>query len=213
MIVETLDKTQKEQVQRLYLREDSAEAEEESLSEDTSSAKAANTGIGETTSGRTKTAKWRGKKSKKNPRTRERHVTKSVGRNAAEGADESAQKEESGQDMVNNVIYVDPRNCRDAIGSRLKREWLKALLGELGALEASGAWDVVRPRRQVRVLRTKRAVLVAFGKEQEFDVNYGITFAAVVEMTSDKLILVLARKWRVPAKHGGIPNAYAKAEK
>ncbi|KAG3077565.1 hypothetical protein PI125_g21215 [Phytophthora idaei] len=32
-------------------------------------------------------------------------------------------------------------------------------------------------------------------------------------MTSDKLILVLARKWRVPAKHGGIPNAYAKAEK
>ncbi|KAG2827550.1 hypothetical protein PC119_g9279 [Phytophthora cactorum] len=100
--------------------------------------------------------------------------------------------------MVNNVIYLDPRNYRDDIGSRLKGEWLKALLGELGALEASGAWEVVRPRRQARVLRMKR--------EQEFGVNYGITFAAVVEMTSDKLILVLAS---VPAKHGGIPNVYA----
>ncbi|KAG2974517.1 hypothetical protein PC118_g14474 [Phytophthora cactorum] len=92
--------------------------------------------------------------------------------------------------MVNNVIYLDPRNYRDDIGSRLKGEWLKALLGELGALEASGAWEVV----------------LACGKEQEFGVNYGITFAAVVEMTSDKLILVLAS---VPAKHGGIPNVYA----
>ncbi|KAG2982347.1 hypothetical protein C6341_g15617 [Phytophthora cactorum] len=108
--------------------------------------------------------------------------------------------------MVNNVIYLDPRNYRDDIGSRLKGEWLKALLGELGALEASGAWEVVRPRRQARVLRMKRAGLVACGKEQEFGVNYGITFAAVVEMTSDKLILVLAS---VPAKHGGIPNVYA----
>ncbi|KAE9302954.1 hypothetical protein PF001_g13774 [Phytophthora fragariae] len=32
-------------------------------------------------------------------------------------------------------------------------------------------------------------------------------------MTSVKLILVLARKWRVPAKHGDVPNAYVKAEK
>ncbi|KAG3093774.1 hypothetical protein PI125_g16719 [Phytophthora idaei] len=32
-------------------------------------------------------------------------------------------------------------------------------------------------------------------------------------MTSVKIILVLVRKWRVPAKHGGVPNAYVKADK
>ncbi|KAG3087307.1 hypothetical protein PI125_g18695 [Phytophthora idaei] len=32
-------------------------------------------------------------------------------------------------------------------------------------------------------------------------------------MTSVKLILVLARKWRVPENHGDVPNAYVKAEK
>ncbi|KAG3115477.1 hypothetical protein PI124_g5413 [Phytophthora idaei] len=32
-------------------------------------------------------------------------------------------------------------------------------------------------------------------------------------MTSVKVILVLARKWRVPAKHSDVPNAYVKADK
>ncbi|KAG3098783.1 hypothetical protein PI124_g16096 [Phytophthora idaei] len=57
------------------------------------------------------------------------------------------------------------------------------------------------------------ARLIACGNEQEFGVNYGIAFAAKIDMTSVKLILVLARKWRVPAKHGDVPNAYVKAEK
>ncbi|KAG3113241.1 hypothetical protein PI125_g7506 [Phytophthora idaei] len=32
-------------------------------------------------------------------------------------------------------------------------------------------------------------------------------------MSGAKLILVLARKWRVPAKHGAVPNANVKADK
>ncbi|KAE9286282.1 hypothetical protein PF008_g26702 [Phytophthora fragariae] len=32
-------------------------------------------------------------------------------------------------------------------------------------------------------------------------------------MSSVKLIFVLGRKWRVPAKHGDVPNAYVKADK
>lgn len=32
-------------------------------------------------------------------------------------------------------------------------------------------------------------------------------------MTSVKLILALARKWRVLVKHGDVPNAYVKADK
>ncbi|KAG3192366.1 hypothetical protein PC128_g10586 [Phytophthora cactorum] len=57
------------------------------------------------------------------------------------------------------------------------------------------------------------ARLIACGNVQEFGVNYGIAFAAGIDMTSVKLILVLARKWRIPAKHGDVPNAYVKAEK
>ena len=46
-----------------------------------------------------------------------------------------------------------------------------------------------------------------------FDVNYGITFAAVIDLLSVKLIFALSRKWKVPAKHGDVPNAYVKADK
>ena len=55
--------------------------------------------------------------------------------------------------------------------------------------------------------------MVACGNEQGFGRDYNITFAAVMYMSSVKIILALARKWRVPAKHGDIPNAYVKAEK
>ncbi|OWZ17296.1 Copia protein [Phytophthora megakarya] len=55
--------------------------------------------------------------------------------------------------------------------------------------------------------------MVACGNEQEFGVNYGVTLAAVVEMSSVKPILALARRWRVHARHGDVPNAYVKADK
>ncbi|GMF55875.1 unnamed protein product [Phytophthora fragariaefolia] len=54
---------------------------------------------------------------------------------------------------------------------------------------------------------------VACGNEQSFDVDYSVTFAAVIDMTSAKLMLALSSKWRVPAKHGDVPNAYVKANK
>ena len=58
-----------------------------------------------------------------------------------------------------------------------------------------------------------KARLVACGIEQVFGRDYNVTFAAVMEMSSVKLILALARIWRVPAQHGDIPNAYVKADK
>eukprot|EP00644_Phytophthora_capsici_P005569 jgi/Phyca11/97425/e_gw1.2.919.1 len=90
-------------------------------------------------------------------------------------------------------------------------------------------WKIVRKPRGEKILHTKwvfktkldagggierfKARLVACGNEQEFGVNYGLTFAAVIEMSSVKVILALARKWRVKAKHGDVPNAYVKADK
>ncbi|OWZ17991.1 Copia protein [Phytophthora megakarya] len=100
---------------------------------------------------------------------------------------------------------------------------------ELKALEETGVWKAVRVPRGVRVLHTKwvyktkkdaegaaerlKARLAACGNEQEFGVNYSITFSAVMNMGSVKLILCLAKKWRVPAKHGDVSNAYVKADK
>ena len=57
------------------------------------------------------------------------------------------------------------------------------------------------------------ARLVVCGNEQVFGVDYTLTFAAVMYLGAVKLILVLSRRWNVPARHGDVPNAYVKAEK
>ena len=44
-------------------------------------------------------------------------------------------------------------------------------------------------------------------------VDYTLTFAAVMELATVNLILVLSGRWNVPARHGDVPNAYVKAEK
>ncbi|KAG2774925.1 hypothetical protein Pcac1_g14369 [Phytophthora cactorum] len=116
--IETLDKTQNEQVQRLYLRDDYAKAEEEGSSENASSAEVGDAGNGVATSGRLKSVKKRGKKLKKKKTwTRDPLVTRSEGPNIAGGADESAQQDEPGRQQesgqeVDNVIDVDPRSYR-----------------------------------------------------------------------------------------------------
>ena len=49
--------------------------------------------------------------------------------------------------------------------------------------------------------------------EQVFGADYKLTFAAVINLVTVKPILVLSRRWDVPARHGDVPNAYVKAEK
>lgn len=80
-------------------------------------------------------------------------------------------------------------------------------------LELHTKWVYKTKRDAEGLIERLKARLVACGNEQEFGVNYGITFAAVIEMTSVKMIFVLAMKWCVPAKHGDVPNAYTKADK
>ncbi|GMG14877.1 unnamed protein product [Phytophthora fragariaefolia] len=208
--IETLDKEQNENVQKLYLDEEETEGN--------AAAAASNS-----------KKKSRKKGKKKKGYTRERHVTRSVARHAGDQAAEAAQQEDSSDDVVNSVTEVDPRNYGEAMPSRQKEKWSTAIAEELRALEDNGVWKVVRKPRDARVLHTKwifktkldaeglierlKARLVACGNEQEFGVNDHITFAAVIDLTSVKLILALAQKWRVPAKHGDVPNAYVKAVK
>ncbi|KAE9354148.1 hypothetical protein PF008_g4659 [Phytophthora fragariae] len=58
-----------------------------------------------------------------------------------------------------------------------------------------------------------KARSVARGDEQECGVDYTYTFSAVLDMESGKIILVVSRIWKVPARHGDVPSAYVKAKK
>lgn len=49
--------------------------------------------------------------------------------------------------------------------------------------------------------------------EQAYGVNYTLTFSAVMDITTAKVVLALARVWKVAARHGDVSNAYVKAEK
>ena len=132
-------------------------------------------------------------------------------------------------DVVNVVTTSEPRNFGEAMRSSHKEGWMKAISEELQALENNGVWKVVKAPKDIRALHSKwvfktkrdaeggierwKARLVACGNEQVFGVNYEVTFAAVIDMSSVKMIFALARKWKVPAKHGDVPNAYVKADK
>ena len=65
----------------------------------------------------------------------------------------------------------------------------------------------------MRRLNVFRARLVACGNEQIYGVDYGLTFSAVMELSTMKMILVFAMRLGVPARHGDIPNTYVKANK
>nr|CCA16873.1 hypothetical protein SS1G_13224 [Albugo laibachii Nc14] len=56
-----------------------------------------------------------------------------------------------------------------------------------------------------------KARMVACGNEQSFGKDCTLTFAAVMDMTTGKVILALLQIWGVPARHGDVSNAYVKA--
>ena len=55
--------------------------------------------------------------------------------------------------------------------------------------------------------------LVACGNKQVFGIDYVLTFAAVMDMSTVNIILALAAKWGVGAKHGDISNTHVEADK
>ncbi|GMF36918.1 unnamed protein product [Phytophthora fragariaefolia] len=121
----------------------------------------------------------------------------------------------------------DPKNYHHARKSVDSAQWTAAEQEELRALEENVAWTLVKcPSRGARlhskwVYKKKRngawkierykARLVACGDEQVLGVNYHLVFAAVMDMTSAKVILALAHVCRVPTSHGDVPDAYVKA--
>ncbi|OWZ17990.1 hypothetical protein PHMEG_0007990, partial [Phytophthora megakarya] len=110
--IETLNKEQNVQVQKLYLQDEDAENVDESAD------KAEDAAVAASADGAAERRKKPKKRGKKKAWQRERHMTRSVAHKTAEEADASAQQEEATGRIVNNVTDVDPRNYGEAMRSR-----------------------------------------------------------------------------------------------
>ncbi|GMG15399.1 unnamed protein product [Phytophthora fragariaefolia] len=130
---------------------------------------------------------------------------------------------------VKGVPLKDPKNYRVAMKAPRAKNWEQAIRGEIAALERNDTWEVIKMPRNAKFLHSKwvfklkthadgsieryKARLVARGDQQEYGVNYTYTFSAVLDLAWSRLILVIARKWGVPARHGNVPSAFVKADK
>ena len=168
----------------------------------------------------------KGRKGGKFGWTRERHGTRSTTKQPAKNLSNEASEQ---QGVVNTITTQDPKHYGEAVKSDHREQWLIAMTEKLDALKPNDVWDVVVPPKGAHVLSNKwvyktktdangdieryEASLVVCGNEQVFGVDYTLTFAAVMDLGTVKLILVLSRRWNVPARHGDVPNSYVKADK
>ena len=100
---------------------------------------------------------------------------------------------------------------------------------KIAALESNDMWRVMKRSPGANALHSKwvyktktgadgeleryKEWLVAGGNEQVLGVDCNLTFAAVMDISTAKVVLALAAMWSVPAKLGAISNAYVRAEK
>uniref|UniRef100_A0AAV1TEM5 Reverse transcriptase Ty1/copia-type domain-containing protein n=1 Tax=Peronospora matthiolae TaxID=2874970 RepID=A0AAV1TEM5_9STRA len=109
------------------------------------------------------------------------------------------------------------------------QEWKTAMTEELDTLKANDVQTIVVPPKDAHVLHNEwvykpttdaygdieryKARLVVCGNKQVFGIDYNLTSAAVMDLSTVKIILMLSRRWKVPARHIDVPNACVKAEK
>uniref|UniRef100_A0AAV1UA53 Reverse transcriptase Ty1/copia-type domain-containing protein n=1 Tax=Peronospora matthiolae TaxID=2874970 RepID=A0AAV1UA53_9STRA len=108
-------------------------------------------------------------------------------------------------DVVNAVIEQDPKHFGEAMKSKHRNQWQMAMTGELDALKANDVWEIVVPPGNAHVLHN-------IGSTRQRPTRKG-TSSAFMDLGTVMLILVLLRRWKVPARHGDVPNAYVKGEK
>ncbi|GMF57805.1 unnamed protein product [Phytophthora fragariaefolia] len=112
--IETLGRTQNEQVQRMYLQEDDSADENESSGNDARGAETADAESATAGNRRKKKGKTR---ANEKPRQREQHMRRSATREAAGGADGSARQEEPDAATVNNGLIPTPRTTARPCGA------------------------------------------------------------------------------------------------
>ena len=158
--------------------------------------------------------------------TRNRHRTRSTQGKKITSSDGFFNTETI--DVVSTVKEQDSRNYKKATQRFGKDKWAIAIKEELQALEENGVWTVVVPPGGSHILHNKwvfktktdadgnmeryKARLVACGNERLFGADCTLTFAAVMELGTVKVILVLSRRWNIPAGNGDVSNAYVKAD-
>ena len=134
-----------------------------------------------------------------------------------------------GADVVSAAFERYPQNYAEVMRSTKRDGWVTAMEEEVAALQDNEVWMITRRAPGSNALHTRwvyktkttangelerlKARLVACGNEQVLEVDYGLTFAAVIDLSTVKVVLAFAASWRVPAKHGDIPKAYVKADK
>ena len=73
-------------------------------------------------------------------------------------------------------------------------------------------WVYKMKTAAIRDIERLKAQLAACGTEQGFEVDYVLTFAAVMDMLTVTIIFALAAMWGVVTEHGKM-NTYVKADK
>ena len=110
--------------------------------------------------------------------------------------------------VVNAIFDKDPTNYSEAMRSVIRDGWVKAMEEEVEALQNNKVWQVVKRAPGLNALHIKwvfktktdaqgkverlKARLVACGNEQVLGVDYSLTFAAVMDLSTVKVILALA---------------------
>ena len=113
---------------------------------------------------------------------------------------------------VFNLAYEKERtNYAEAMRSSKREEWKVAMCEEIQALQKNDFWRVAKrgansnPLHLKGVYKTKtgangelkrhKARLVACGNEQVFGDGHTLTFAAVMDFSTVKIVLALAAAW------------------
>ena len=112
---------------------------------------------------------------------------------------------------MNSVREGNPNNYGEELRSFHMNQWAVVIKEEFDAIGSNGVWVVVVPPKNSHVLHTKwvfksntdadgaierfKSRLVDYGKEQLLSVDYGLKFAAVMEMSIVKFVLVFSRRW------------------
>lgn len=133
----------------------------------------------------------------------------------------------SAREVVSVLIGPYPKTYNQAKKSVKEVEWKEAAEAEPALLEETQTWAMV-PEPKISKpyipsgysrektdangnLKRFKARMVACVSVQVLEANYDLTFAAVMDLETAKIILALARIWGMPARHGDVPNAYEKA--
>ena len=114
------------------------------------------------------------------------------------------------EDVVNAIEVQHPKHYGEAIKNVYRKKWLTAMTEELDALKSNDVQTVVMPPKGAHVLHNKwvyktrtdanrhieryKDRLVVCENEQVLSVNYTLTFAAVMNLGTIKLILIFFRR-------------------